>query len=111
MDAYEVHKAKEEYKAYLLEELGLQGLAEKLSDYKIVDELPDFQIGTYIRWIKDGALTVGGNIINIQIEKDGPHILCKNQKRFFVVQPNTTHIFQKLTKSDKLVLAVIKHLK
>jgi hypothetical protein len=108
MEAYEEQEA---YKAYLLKELGLEELADKLRDYKVVDELPDFKIGTYIRWLKDDALMIGGNIINLQIEKDGPHILCKNQKRFFVVRPNTTHIFQKLTKSDKLVLAVLKHLK
>jgi hypothetical protein len=110
-EAYETHLQKEAYKHYLLGELGLQRLAEKLKDYKVVDELPEFQIGTYIRWLKDGELVIGGNIINIQMEKDGPHLLCKNQKRFFVVQPNHTHVFQKLTKSDKLVLDVLKRLK
>lgn len=109
-EAYEAHQQQEAYKKHLLGELGLQKLAEKLKDYKVVDELPDFKIGTYIRWLKDGELVVGGNIINLQIEKDGPHLLCKNQKRFFVVQPNHTHVFQKLTKSDKLVLGVLERL-
>lgn len=89
---------------------------KKLSEYKYVDELPELHYGRYIRWIsfKDPNnvyLTNGGIICDIKVVNGGINITCRNNMgRLFQLKTNENIIFQKLTKQEKLLLTVIKHL-
>jgi hypothetical protein len=94
----------------------LKELHKKLKMYRYVDELPDLQYGSYIRWIplKNPAiikLTNGGFICDIQIKDDGMHIVCKNgMNRLFKLKHAENMIFQKLTQQEQVILSAMNYL-
>jgi hypothetical protein len=88
----------------------------KLKDYRFVDDLTDIQYGRYIRWIslknpEKICLTNGGVIIDIKIQEDGIHLLCRNFKNNrFQIKIDECFIFQKLTDQEKTILAALDYL-
>ena len=88
----------------------------KLKDYRFVDDLTDIQYGRYIRWIslknpEKICLTTGGVIIDIKIQEDGIHLLCRNFKNNrFQIKIDECFIFQKLTDQEKTILAALDYL-
>jgi hypothetical protein len=88
----------------------------KLKDYRFVDDLTDIQYGRYIRWIslknpEKICLTNGGVIIDIKIQEDGIHLLCRNFKNSrFQIKIDECFIFQKLTDQEKTILAALDYL-
>ena len=80
----------------------LRELKTKLKLYRFVDELPDLNYGSYIRWIplKDPdkiKLTNGGIVCVIKIVDNGIAVICKNRyNSMFQVLLNENLIFQKL---------------
>lgn len=93
----------------------LKDLHKKLKNYRYVDELPDINYGSYIRWInlRDPnklKLTNGGFICDIQVN-DCINITCKNQyNRFFQLKMSENIIFQKITNQEKVLLNVMDYL-
>jgi hypothetical protein len=60
-----------------------------------------------MRWIKiaNKSLTNGGILMNIKIENNGVHLLCRNNAcRFFNIKFDDCLIFQKLTMEEQLIL-------
>ena len=94
----------------------LKELHLKLKEYRFVDDLTDIQYGRYIRWIslKDPEkifLTTGGIIIDIRIQEDGIHLLCRNFRNTrFQIKIDECFIFQKLTEQEKTILAALDYL-
>ena len=94
----------------------LKHMHKKLKEYRVIRDLPDLQLGYYIRWIplKDPSniyLTNGGIIIDIDILKNGIHIKVKNNRnRIFQIKYDESVIFQKLTVQEKIILSVLDHL-
>ena len=94
----------------------LKQMHKKLKEYRVIRDLPDLQLGYYIRWIplKDPSniyLTNGGIIIDIDILKNGIHIRVKNNRnRVFQIKYDECIIFQKLTMQEKVILSVLDHL-
>ena len=88
----------------------------KLKDYRFVDDLTDIQYGRYIRWIslknpEKICLTNGGVIIDIKIQEDVIHLLCRNFKNNrFQIKIDECFIFQKLTDQEKTILAALDYL-
>ena len=88
----------------------------KLKEYRFVDDLTDIQYGRYIRWIslknpEKICLTNGGVIIDIRIQADGIHLLCRNFKNTrFQIKTDECFIFQKLTDQEKTILAALDYL-
>ena len=91
-------------------------LLKKLKLYRYVEELPDIEIGNYIRWIplRDPdviRLTNGGIIIGIELMEDGIHIRCKNNmNRIFQIRLNENLVFQKITNQEQILLKVVDYL-
>jgi len=82
-----------------------------------VDEIPDLELGNYVRWISikedvdEIKLTNGGYILSIEIEETGVHIKCKNyMNRIFQIRLHENIVFQKLTKEEELLLKVLDYL-
>lgn len=91
-------------------------LLKKLKLYRYVEELPDIELGNYIRWIplRDPdviKLTNGGIIIGIDLLEDGIHIKCKNNmNRIIQIRLNENLVFQKLTDQEQILLKVVDYL-
>jgi hypothetical protein len=107
------YKKIEDRKYSILSELKLLSLRKKLKEYRHVDELHEFQIGRFIRWINlsNQTFTNGGFIVRVDIEKDGALITCKNRmNNFFTLKVDECVVFQKITQQEHVLLAAIDHL-
>tara|TARA_Y100000389_G_scaffold53903_1_gene49719 strand:- start:2202 stop:2627 length:426 start_codon:yes stop_codon:yes gene_type:complete len=118
LNSYKIAKFKEKILVDLdLSETERDVFLEKLINYRLVDEIPDLELGNYVRWIsvKEGVdeikLTNGGYILSIEIEETGVHIKCKNNmNRIFQIILHENIVFQKLTKEEELLLKVLDYL-
>lgn len=118
LNSYKIAKFKEKILVDLdLSETERDVFLEKLINYRLVDEIPDLELGNYVRWIsvKEGVdeikLTNGGYILSIEIEETGVHIKCKNyMNRIFQIILHENIVFQKLTKEEELLLKVLDYL-
>lgn len=107
------YKKIEDRKYSILSELKLLSLRKKLKEYRHVDELHEFQIGRFIRWINlsNQTFTNGGFIVRVDIETNGAVITCKNTtNRFFTLKVDECVVFQKITQQEHVLLAAIDHL-
>lgn len=118
LNSYKIAKFKENILVELdLSEAERDVFLEKLINYRLVDEIPDLELGNYVRWIsvKEGVdeikLTNGGCILSIEIEETGVHIKCKNyMNRIFEIILDENIVFQKLTKEEEMLLKVLDYL-
>lgn len=105
-------------KENLLKELHLpkgdeNELLRKLKNYRYVMELPDLEIGNYIRWInlnhgENIYLTNGSFISNIMIMEDGIQIRCTNRfGKIHQLKFDEHLIFQKLTEQEHILLQLV----
>jgi hypothetical protein len=102
-----------ERKHNILAELKLLSLKKKLKHYRHVDELQEFRIGSYIRWINlsKRIFTNGGNIVRVDIEENGIVITCKNTlNQFFKLKLDECIVFQKITNQEHILLTAIQQL-
>lgn len=94
----------------------LKKMHTALKFYKYVDELPEINLGRYIRWISlknpdNIKLTRGGIICDIYTSNDDIEIKCKNNmNRLFTLKLNECFIFQKLTDQEQVILSAVNHL-
>tara|TARA_B100001063_G_C16741610_1_gene545117 strand:+ start:449 stop:892 length:444 start_codon:yes stop_codon:yes gene_type:complete len=109
-------------KENLLKELHLpkedeNDLLRKLKNYRYVMELPDLEIGNYIRWInlnhgENIYLTNGSFISNIMIMEDGIQIRCTNRfGKIHQLKFDEHLIFQKLTEQEHILLQLVQCVK
>ena len=107
------YKKIEDRKYSILSEMKLLTLRKKLKEYRHVDELQEFQIGRFIRWINlsTKTFTNGGFIVRIDIEENGTIITCKNGVNvFFKLKVDECIIFQKITQQEHVLLAAMEHI-
>lgn len=94
----------------------LKNLHKKLKNYRYVDELPDINYGSYIRWISlknpsNIKLTNGGLICDIKILDEGVHIMCKNNmNRVMQIKIDENLVFQRLSEQEHVILSVLDYL-
>jgi len=88
-----------------------------LVEYRYVDEMDEFRLGSYVRYFsikkKYGLeLLRGGFIVDLQTREEKVYLLCKNgANKFFKIPLHDSIIFQKNTKQEKLLLDILEHLK
>jgi hypothetical protein len=87
---------------------------DKLLGYRYVDEIRELFKGKHIRWIKKtkpNEITNGGIVVNIKFCDSGTVVVCKNaQNRFIQIRFDDSHIFQKMTTEEQMILMVHKYL-
>jgi hypothetical protein len=94
----------------------LKMIHKKLKYYRYVEEMPDINYGSYIRWIRltnpeNIKLTNGGIICDIKVHENGIHIVCKNNmNRLFQIKMDENLIFQKFTPQEEILLQVMDYL-
>jgi hypothetical protein len=88
-----------------------------LVDYRYVDEIDEFRMGSYVRYFniqKDSGLELmrGGFIVDLQTREEKVYLLCKNgNNKFFKILLQDSIVFQKNTKQEKLLLDILDHIK
>lgn len=85
---------------------------DKLSDYRLVDEVGELHNGKHIRWIRRGTtkLTNGGIVVEVKFTENGINVLCKNAMHKFIrLRYDDCFIYQKLTVDEQLILTVNQH--
>jgi len=111
-----------ERKEKLLNELKLPkdmttNILKKLKHYRYTMELPDLEIGSYIRWInlnysENIYLTNGSFICDIMILEDGIQVRCKNRfGRIHQLKFDENLIFQKLSEQESILLQLMECVK
>jgi hypothetical protein len=100
----------------MLQELKLEGLIGKLTNYIYVDELNELRYGTYMRWVKlndpeNLVLTRGALFCDTKITEDGVFLICKNVNSpiHFQIKLDECLLFRKLTDQELVLLAAIDH--
>ena len=93
----------------------LKDYNKKLKQYRYVDELDDFKMGYYIRWINiknpdNIKLTSGAILLDIKIINDSSYAIVKTKyKNLFKINLNECVIFQKLSNQEKIILKAIDY--
>ncbi len=88
-----------------------------LNNYRYVDEIDEFRIGSYIRFfnLKKTEVSLqlmrGGFIYELRPTNNDILVCCKNGSRFFNIKMNECVIFQKNTKQEQLLISIIDNLK
>ena len=109
-----------EKKREIIDELELSNkqtkdLIKKLEEYRYIDEMPDLQVGRYIRWINltkpdNIKLTTGGLLCEIKIEDTIILVLKNNMNRFFQINLDENLIFQRLSDQERIILYALDFL-
>ena len=104
----------------ILQQIGISGAElkdyhKKLKDYRFVDELDNIKFGSYIRWInltnpESIKLTNGGIVVSMAMSDNDICLTCTNRNRMFKLKMNNVMIFQKMSKSELLLLQVMDYL-
>ena len=77
----------------------------RLKNYRYIDGINELHTGKHIRWIRNGKLTNGGILTNINIKDTGVQILCKNSlNKFITYKWDDCVTYQKLSIEEQLIL-------
>lgn len=85
---------------------------KSLSMYRLVNDLQDLRLGSYIRWIRSSEtggtlsskLTNGGVLLQIKFLKNGTYLVCKNGFKIMQYELDKCKTFQKMTAEEWIVL-------
>lgn len=77
--------------------------------YRLVNDLQDLRLGSYIRWIRrletgESTLTNGGILLQIKFLKNGTYLICKSGMRMMQYELDKCKTFQKITAEEWIVL-------
>ena len=75
-----------------------------LLNYRLIDEVYHIHKGKHVRWLRNGKLTNGGIVVDVQFTDNGTQILCKTNSKFIRYQFDDCTTFQKLTDDELLIL-------
>ena len=112
-----IQKQKNTILSQLLEtEKERKAYRKLLVDYRYVDEIDEFRLGSYVRYFNirkkySMELLRGGFIVDLQTREEKVYLLCKNgNNKFFKILLQDSIVFQKNTKQEKLLLDILDHL-
>jgi hypothetical protein len=95
-----------------LSNVAAKDLLKKLEEYRYIDEIPDLQVGRYIRWInltnpEKIKLANGGILCEIKIEDTVILVLKNSINRFFQINMDENLVFQRLSEQERIILYAI----
>lgn len=86
----------------------ISNMCNKLSQYRLIDEICDVTFGKYVRWVRMSSpekLTNGGVVINIKFGNDGAIVMAKcGKNRIIQYKFDDCITFQKLVYEENLML-------
>lgn len=82
---------------------------KSLHMYRLVNDLQDLKLGSYIRWIRTQdngtySLTNGGILLQTKFLKNGTYVVCKSGTKMMQYELDRCTTFQKLTAEEWIVL-------
>lgn len=78
---------------------------EKLTSYRVVDNLQDLRLGKYCRWIVRDELHGGGYLIKVSFMDNGLYLTCERMKKYKMqVNMDNAIIFQKMTPEELILV-------
>lgn len=101
-----IHREKHE----VIEEYAeVEKWTKSLYMYRLVNDLQDLKLGSYIRWIRphdDGSFTLtnGGILVQTKFLKNGTYVVCKSGMKIMQYQLDKCRTFQKITAEEWIVL-------
>jgi hypothetical protein len=86
-----------------------------LTEYRYVDEIDEFRIGSYLRFFKLNTDTLdlgrGGFLVDFQLKNQQIILLFKNRNRFFRLKMDESMFFQKNTNQEKILIQILNQIK
>jgi len=93
---------------YRVSQEQIREIYDKLSGFRLVDEVYLLHLGKYVRWIRNDTnppkLETGGIVIDTKITDSGVNVLCKLGSRFTQYRFNECITYQKLSRDEMLIL-------
>jgi hypothetical protein len=82
-----------------------------LTEYRYVDEVDEFRVGSYLRFFKLNTDTLslgsGGFLVDFQLHQQQIILLFKNRNRFFRLKMDESMFFQKNTPQEKILVQIL----
>lgn len=86
-----------------------------LSEYRYIDEVDEFRVGSYLRFFKLNTDTLdlcrGGFLVDFQLHQQQIVLLLKNRTKFFRLKMDESMFFQKNTPQEKLLIQILDQIK
>jgi len=91
-------------------------LLKKLENYRYVEEMPELQIGNYMRWInlndlENLKLNNGSILCEIKIENNIILVFKNYMNKHFQINMHENLLFQKFTDQEMIILYALEHIK
>ena len=97
-------------------------LLKKLENYRYVEEIPELQIGNYMRWINLNDLEIlndleklklnnGSILCEIKIENNIILVFKNYMNKHFQINMDENLLFQKFTDQEIIILYALEHIK
>ena len=91
-------------------------LLKKLENYRYVEEIPELQIGNYMRWInlndlENLKLNNGSILCEIKIENNIILVFKNYMNKHFQINMDENLLFQKFTDQEMIILYALEHIK
>ena len=102
-------------KSLTIEPKEMRNYQKLLTEYRYVDEVDEFRLGSYLRFFKLNTDTLelgrGGFLVDFQMRGTSIILLFKNRDRFFRLKMDETMFFQKNTSQEKILLQILDQIK
>jgi len=90
-------------------------LLKNLENYRYVEEIPELQIGNYMRWInlndlENLKLNNGSILCEIKIENDIILVFKNYINKHFQINMDENLLFQKFTDQEMIILYALEHI-
>jgi hypothetical protein len=86
-----------------------------LTEYRYVDEVDEFRVGSYLRFFKLTTDTLllgrGGFLVDFQLHDQQIILLFKNRNRFFRLKMDESMFFQKNTPQERILIQILDQIK
>lgn len=102
-------------KSLTLDPKEMRQFQKLLTDYRYVDEIDEFRLGSYLRFFKLNtdtlALGRGGFLVDFQLHEQQIVLLFKNRNRFFRLKMDESMFFQKNTPQEHILIQILDQIK
>ncbi len=109
------HRKNEVLKSLTLEPGEMIHYQKLLTDYRYVDEVDEFRVGSYLRFFKLDTQTLdlgrGGFLVDFQLHNQQIILLFKNRSRFFRLKMDECMFFQKNTSQEMILVQILDQIK
>ena len=105
------HRKESVLKSLTINPSEMRHYQKLLTEYRYVDEVDEFRVGSYLRFFKLNTDTLllgrGGFLVDFQLHQQQIILLLKNRNRFFRLKMDESMFFQKNTPQEKILVQIL----